>query len=89
MHHVRAVTVIIMTRGGRTHNMVLKVLAKPLALPSILCAMTEYPNSSVSLPRTGDSLAKGLKVSMVSSAVVAPHRSSKESRAGIVDWSPK
>ena len=55
------------------------VSVKPVAVLLILWAATEYPNSSVSAPRAGESLAMGLNVSMVFRATAAPHSISKQS----------
>ena len=53
--------------------MLASVSVNPVAVLLILCAATEYPNSSVSAPRAGESLAMGLNVSMVFRATAAPH----------------
>ena len=57
--------------------MLASVSVNPVAVLLILWATTEYPNSSVSALRAGESLAMGLNVSMVFRATAAPHSISK------------
>ena len=59
--------------------MLASVSVNPVAVLFILWAATEYPNSSVSAPRAGESLAMGLNMSMVFRATAAPHSISKHS----------
>ena len=55
-----------------THIVVFNVSVNPLALALNLCAATEYPKSSDSIPRTGDNLAIGKAVSSVFSESANP-----------------
>ena len=63
--------------------MLASVSVNPVVVLLNLWAATEYPNSSVSAPRAGESLAMGLNVSMVFRATAAPHSISKHSSTAI------
>ena len=55
-----------------THIVVFNASVNPLALAFILCAATEYPKSSDSIPRTGDNLVIGKAMSSVFSESANP-----------------
>ena len=72
-----AYCICISVQNILTYKVLASVSVKPLALLSILWAATEYPNSSVSTPRTGENLTMGLNVSMVLKEATALYNSSR------------
>ena len=75
----RELNVLNFKQHSQTHTVLASVSVNPVAVLLILWAATEYPNSSVSAPRAGESLAMGLNVSMLFRATAAPHSISKHS----------